>query len=493
MRDEHTTTRRHGGLRTWRRAELAGQWPYALTAVGVGVALPIAVGIPDTDMAFGDHGNEIGVFIAMVAATTGLFLALAAVTGRRVRELTLAGVAIAVAIAHPGIDFVFASMSDNPLGIGRAAVGAMAATIAAVYGVTDHLVGRALRNLTIGVSALAILLHAAASLTGEDHLISSAAMLLAIACLGGGSLAHVRGVRRVDGALIAIGVLTTSAGLGTMLNLIGGRTDLTVGVATLTMVSVMIAAIAGAMAFLDALERHDLGRDAQRLARSLELARLTAQSERTAELRHDQRTALLAIEAAALQLRDHPSDGLAASVAVEAARLQRMLDGASDERGTFAVDGVVGPVVACLATLYEPMTLEIEPDVEAWGMVDETAEVLRALIDNAHEHGVGPVSVQVVAGDDEVIIGVRDCGEGVPDALRHVVFDRGVTSRPDVHSGLGLFAARRLARENGGDVRLSPDDPATFEFVLPVGRPAPTVIDLTDTSTQLHDIGSHNG
>ncbi|MCP4964279.1 MAG: hypothetical protein GY926_03490, partial [bacterium] len=76
---------------------------------------------------------------------------------------------------------------------------------------------------------------------------------------------HVRGVRRVDGALIAVGVLTTSAGLGTMLNLIGGRTDLTVGVATLTMVSVMIGVIAAAMAFLDALERHDLGRDAQRL------------------------------------------------------------------------------------------------------------------------------------------------------------------------------------------------------------------------------------
>jgi two-component system CitB family sensor kinase len=92
-----------------------------------------------------------------------------------------------------------------------------------------------------------------------------------------------------------------------------------------------------------------------------------------------------------------------------------------------------------------------------------------------------------------VIVSVRDSGEGVPSALRDVIFDRGVTSRPESHSGLGLFAARRLARSNGGDVRISSDDTATFELRLPTRRPDATVIDLTDNSNQQPDIRSLHG
>jgi signal transduction histidine kinase len=322
-------------------------------------------------------------------------------------------------------------------------------------------------------------------------------MLLALACMLGGTLAHVRGVRDVDGSLIAVGVLTASAGLGTALNLVGGRTELTVGVATLTMVSVIIGASAAFMAFLDALERHDVGIDAQRLVRSLELARLTARDHRHAELAHDQRTALLAIEAAALQLRDQPSNGLADAVATEAARLQRMLDGASTDRGLFPLNDVVTPVMTCLSTLHSPIRVDVDVDVDGqphvWGHIDETAEILRALVVNAHEHGRAPVSVEITDFGADVVVHVRDSGEGVPPALRSVIFDRGVTSDPAGHSGLGLFAARRLARTNGGDLTISDDDAATFELRLPTRPADTTVIDLTDTAQQRPDLRSLHG
>ncbi len=302
-----------------------------------------------------------------------------------------------------------------------------------------------------------------------------------------------RAMRTVDGGLIAVGVLTTSAGLGTALNLIGGRSELTAEVATLTIVSVIIGASVAFMPFLDALERHDVRGDAQRLVWSLELARLMAQTDRHAELAHDQRTALLAIEAAALRLRDHPSNGLAAAVASEAARLQRMLDDESTDRGPFAVDAVVTPVMTCLSTLHAPIRVEVEGAPRAWGHIDETAEILRALVDNAHEHGATPVSVEVTERGDDVVVRVHDSGEGVPAALRSVIFDRGVTSDPAGHSGLGLYAARRLARLDGGDLTIAGDDPATFELRLPTRPPESTVIDLTTSSSRRNDLRSLDG
>lgn len=95
--------------------------------------------------------------------------------------------------------------------------------------------------------------------------------------------------------------------------------------------------------------------------------------------------------------------------------------------------------------------------------------VLRNLLNNAAQHGSGPVLVMVRELGEGVEVAVADQGAGVPDELRSRVFDRfvrGDESRHGRSSGLGLALARENARLHGGDLTLDPDG-RTFRLVLP--------------------------
>ncbi|MGZ4495060.1 MAG: ATP-binding protein, partial [Nocardioides sp.] len=69
---------------------------------------------------------------------------------------------------------------------------------------------------------------------------------------------------------------------------------------------------------------------------------------------------------------------------------------------------------------------------------------------------------------DRVHVLVADDGPGVPEHLRHAIFEPGRTTSPD-GAGLGLPLARRLARAAGGDVRLGEGPGAVFVVDLPAG------------------------
>ena len=125
--------------------------------------------------------------------------------------------------------------------------------------------------------------------------------------------------------------------------------------------------------------------------------------------------------------------------------------------------------------------------------VDETAEVIRALVDNANEHGRAPVSVAVTESNETVLVCVGDDGPGVPPALREVIFERGVTSAPRTHTGLGLYAARRLARAHGGDLRLSDTDDTAFVLTLPKSAPLESAGSLDGYDLPWSGIGEHSG
>ena len=466
------------GLRAWRRAQLAGRWHILLTALVLGVALPIVAGIPAPDRSIRGDSGEIGVAIVMTAGAAGLLLAMASLVGQRRREIVLAGVALSITAAHPAVDFVFGPVGDTPLTLVRAGLGAVAAVVAARYGTVDgSRTARAARMLVVAAATIAIGMHAVGQMAAADGLEPAAALLLALTCLSGGVLAHVRGARTADGGLLAVGVLTASAGLGTATLLVGGSTSPTLGGLILAISGVVLASGAAFMALLDALERHDQARDAYRLARSLDIARLEALARRNAEVAHDQRTALLAIEAAAERLSSEPTGALAAAVAAEASRLQRMIGGIDQGPRRIDIGGVIRPVCVCAEALVGPIEVDVPPDTTGWGRVDETAEIVQSLIDNAAAHGAGPIAVRVLTDDDWVRVRVIDHGPGVPDALREVIFDRGVSSDPAAHSGLGLHAARRLAHGSGGDLRLLDGPGTTFELLIPRRRP---VIDLTD-------------
>ncbi|MDH6607707.1 two-component system sensor histidine kinase MtrB [Streptomyces sp. SAI-208] len=99
--------------------------------------------------------------------------------------------------------------------------------------------------------------------------------------------------------------------------------------------------------------------------------------------------------------------------------------------------------------------------------------ILANLIGNALKHGGSPVRVAVRAADDEVVIGVRDHGPGIPEDVLPHVFDRfykASASRPRSEgSGLGLSIALENAHIHGGGITAanSPDGGAVFTLRLP--------------------------
>jgi CheY-like chemotaxis protein len=85
------------------------------------------------------------------------------------------------------------------------------------------------------------------------------------------------------------------------------------------------------------------------------------------------------------------------------------------------------------------------------------------------------VAVRTVVAGGRVRVEVRDNGPGVPPAIRERLFQPFVSGRGDGHVGLGLYSARAVARETGGDVihEAPPDDGgALFVVSLPMAPSA---------------------
>jgi len=111
------------------------------------------------------------------------------------------------------------------------------------------------------------------------------------------------------------------------------------------------------------------------------------------------------------------------------------------------------------------------------------SQLLDNLVDNALKYSPAdaPVEISARRQGEEVVLAVRDRGEGVPPAWRERIFEvfrRGeapaVADRPG--AGVGLAVCRAIARAHGGTLRLRARSHggSAFECVLPV-RPQPAV------------------
>ena len=120
------------------------------------------------------------------------------------------------------------------------------------------------------------------------------------------------------------------------------------------------------------------------------------------------------------------------------------------------------------------------PPAAATGQALE--RILVALLANAHEAlgrgaetGTFGVKVRTWADAGRVFVEVSDTGPGVAQEVRPRLFLPFSTTRSGGHVGLGLYTARRIAREAGGDVTFAPHAEgtgATFVVALPAA-PAP--------------------
>ena len=206
-----------------------------------------------------------------------------------------------------------------------------------------------------------------------------------------------------------------------------------------------------------------------------------------AELRHEARAALLAVEAAASGLTHHQLltaeqiDELSGGLVAEVRRLLALLDGRSSEAATFDMQAAIAPVLTCARAHGLDVKASVPGGIRVSGSADSTAQVLRALLTNAQRHAPGSsVEVRVSRSVDGVVLYVEDRGPGVPRALQERVFERHVRAVGSDGSGLGLFIARRLMEDQNGTIAVQPRVGGGSCFVLRFGRPpTPSLVALT--------------
>lgn len=213
------------------------------------------------------------------------------------------------------------------------------------------------------------------------------------------------------------------------------------------------------------------------------------------ERRHDVRAAVFAIHGSAVALETHhdalePSAvaTLARALAAEAARLERLVSGGSRQSlQAFDVGSLLASLVATERARGQVVNMISGAGaVRALARPDEVGEILRNLLDNARLHAPGaPVTVAIRRAAEHVLVTVADDGPGVAGGDRAQIFERGARRDESVPgSGLGLYVAAKLAREQGSELWLEEPDAAralgvrgaAFTLCLPVAPAADNVV-----------------
>jgi signal transduction histidine kinase len=118
-----------------------------------------------------------------------------------------------------------------------------------------------------------------------------------------------------------------------------------------------------------------------------------------------------------------------------------------------------------LAAKFDDSTTTCDPNL--------TLEILDNLLDNAINYTPrgGSISIKVGQEIGNTFCSISDTGIGVPASEQKKLFSRfsRLTNAREYQakgSGIGLYVARNLAREMGGDVAYSPNSPAGSVFTL---------------------------
>jgi two-component system OmpR family sensor kinase len=124
---------------------------------------------------------------------------------------------------------------------------------------------------------------------------------------------------------------------------------------------------------------------------------------------------------------------------------------------------------------------EFEP-VEIDGDPDRLKQLLINLVDNALRHTAagGTVTLDLLHGDHEATIRVRDTGAGIPPEHLPHIFERfyridSARSRQEGGTGLGLAISREIVVAHGGRIEVESvvGEGTTFTVILPAPNPAP--------------------
>jgi signal transduction histidine kinase len=135
----------------------------------------------------------------------------------------------------------------------------------------------------------------------------------------------------------------------------------------------------------------------------------------------------------------------------------------------------LGQLLREVVARWRPVAAARGRDVEL-GDVDDVHElvpvaaftqIVEVLVENALDHGVGVVRVELHDQDDHVRVCVRDDGPGLDDDAAARIFERDERGAASRGEGIGLSLADEIARRVGGRLVLLPGAPTTFELLLP--------------------------
>jgi two-component system sensor histidine kinase KdpD len=248
------------------------------------------------------------------------------------------------------------------------------------------------------------------------------------------------------------------------------------------------------------------------LARDIDRARLTAETERLraallTSISHDLRTPLASILGAATSLRNYRDSldekakaDLAGVIQEEAERLNRfianLLDMTRLESGKIMPQGemidlsdVIGSALRRAGKVIgdHKVRTDLQPDLPMLRLDPVLFEqVLFNLIDNAAKYSgtAGEIGLSAYRDGADVVLLVRDEGEGVPENDLERIFDKfyrvHAGDRKRAGTGLGLAICRGFVEAMGGTIvagNRKDRSGAVFTVTLPIPADAPVTVE----------------
>ena len=136
------------------------------------------------------------------------------------------------------------------------------------------------------------------------------------------------------------------------------------------------------------------------------------------------------------------------------------------------VAGVVEETVREMAPIFRRHRLAtefLERPLMATASADMLHRLLGYLLENAAKYAPidGTIDIYAWRKDDRAFLAITDNGPGIPSDWRERIFEPFVRLDDSPRgAGIGLFAARHLARSMGGDLRAEDRAPRGSQFVL---------------------------
>jgi signal transduction histidine kinase len=148
-------------------------------------------------------------------------------------------------------------------------------------------------------------------------------------------------------------------------------------------------------------------------------------------------------------------------------------------RGPVRLDQLVQHVLTNMsAGAGEPFEITVGDGLDIhlmWGDDDRITQVVTNLIENAVRHGFGlkQLLLRNTSEPDGVSIEIHDNGPGIPEEMRQRVFSRFWRSGPGAGSGLGMYIARGIVEQHGGQIDIldSEGGGALIRVWFPINEP----------------------